>query len=82
MIPGSQNREDVTLAPPKASTALTSLVVFVVDFVTRGLFIPNNLERDEATRIEPADKDQLGDSFANVSPLREFAGVEVVEGVY
>ena len=54
----------------------------VVDFVTRGLFIPNNLERDEATRIEPADKDQLGDSFANVSPLREFAGVEVVEGVY
>jgi len=54
----------------------------VVDFVTRGLFIPNNLERDEAARIEPADKDQLGDSFANVSPLQKFAGVAVVEGVY
>jgi hypothetical protein len=35
MIPGSQNREDVTLAPPKASTALTSLVVFVVDRADR-----------------------------------------------
>jgi hypothetical protein len=35
MIPGSQNGEDVTFASPKASTALTSFVVFVVDRAKR-----------------------------------------------
>ncbi|MEV6904639.1 AMP-binding protein [Amycolatopsis sp. NPDC051372] len=53
-----------------------------IDFVTRGLFVPNNLERDEATRTPALDADQIGDSFADVAPVAEFGGTAVVEGVY
>uniref|UniRef100_A0AAU2JSB0 Phenazine antibiotic biosynthesis protein n=1 Tax=Streptomyces sp. NBC_00049 TaxID=2903617 RepID=A0AAU2JSB0_9ACTN len=41
----------------------------VMHHVSKSLLMPNNLERDFATRIRPIDPDQIGDSVADVSPV-------------
>lgn len=53
----------------------------VMHHVSKSFLLPNNLERDRATRIEPLPG-QLGDSVADVSPVAEFDDEIVVEGVY
>jgi phenylacetate-coenzyme A ligase PaaK-like adenylate-forming protein len=53
----------------------------VMHHVSKSFLLPNNLERDMATRIEPPEG-QVGDSVADVTPVPRFAGEEVIEGVY
>jgi len=53
----------------------------VVNHVSKSFFLPNNAERDIATRIEPVSE-QIGDSIADVHPLQNFGGTAVIEGVY
>ncbi|HWE91828.1 MAG TPA: AMP-binding protein [Pseudonocardiaceae bacterium] len=53
----------------------------VMNHVSRSALLPNNLERDNATRIEgPAG--QVGDSVADVTPVATFDNEAVIEGVY
>lgn len=54
----------------------------VVNHVSKALLLPNNAERDEVTRIEPVDPNQIGDSIADIAPLVSFKGQKVIEGVY
>jgi acyl-coenzyme A synthetase/AMP-(fatty) acid ligase len=49
--------------------------------VSKSLLLPNNLERDFATRIEPLPG-QVGDSVADIAPVAEFENQAVIEGVY
>jgi len=49
--------------------------------ISRSFFLPSNLERDVATRIEPLPG-QVGDSLADVAPVERFGGRPVIEGVY
>lgn len=53
----------------------------VMNHISRGMFIPNNLERDTAIRM-PGPAGQVGDSVSDVSPVATFGGEPVVEGVY
>ncbi len=53
----------------------------VMHHVSKSMFLPNNLERDHATRIRPM-AGQVGDSVADVSPVAEFDDEAVIEGVY
>ncbi|HEY6762770.1 MAG TPA: hypothetical protein VI318_24930 [Baekduia sp.] len=53
----------------------------VMHHVSRSFLLPNNLERDMATRIEPP-VGQAGDSVADVTPVARFGGEVVIEGVY
>jgi hypothetical protein len=53
----------------------------VMNHVSRSFLLPNNLERDMATRIPPPE-DQVGDSVADVTPVVQFEGETVIEGVY
>ncbi|MER5861991.1 AMP-binding protein [Kitasatospora sp. NPDC002040] len=53
----------------------------VMHYVGKSLFLPNNLERDYATRIQPVEG-QIGDSIADVAPVKEFDNETVIEGVY
>jgi len=53
----------------------------VMNHVSRAAFLPNNLERDEATRVEPLPG-QAGDAVADVAPLARFGDADVIEGVY
>jgi phenylacetate-coenzyme A ligase PaaK-like adenylate-forming protein len=53
----------------------------VVSHLSRSFLLPNNDERDMATRVA-APEGQIGDSFADISPLQEFGGAKVIEGVY
>ena len=53
----------------------------IVHHVSRSFFLPNNAERDFATRIAPA-RHQIGDSVADIAPMPAFKGAAVVEGVY
>lgn len=53
----------------------------VMNHVSKSLLLPNNLERDFATRIEPLPG-QVGDSVADVAPVQEFDDQAVIEGVY
>lgn len=53
----------------------------VTHHVSKALFLPNNLERDIATRIKPK-ANQVGDSVANIAPVQVFENEEVFEGVY
>jgi hypothetical protein len=53
----------------------------VMHHVSKSFLLPNNVERDMATRIEPPGG-QVGDSVADVTPVTRFDGEEVVEGVY
>ncbi|MBW0014321.1 phenazine antibiotic biosynthesis protein [Mycobacterium sp.] len=53
----------------------------VMNHVSKGMFIPNNLERDLAVRM-PGPAGQLSDSVSQVRPVTTFEGEAVVEGVY
>jgi hypothetical protein len=53
----------------------------VMNHVSKSFLLPNNLERDMATRIRPPDG-QVGDSVADVTPVRQFDNETVIEGVY
>ena len=53
----------------------------VMNHVSRGMFIPNNLERDTAIRL-PGPDGQVGDSVSEVAPVAVFDGEPVIEGVY
>jgi phenylacetate-coenzyme A ligase PaaK-like adenylate-forming protein len=53
----------------------------VMHHVSKSFLLPNNLERDEATRVRPPEG-QIGDSVADVTPVSDFEGETVIEGVY
>jgi phenylacetate-coenzyme A ligase PaaK-like adenylate-forming protein len=53
----------------------------VMNHVSKSFLLPNNLERDMATRIRPLEG-QVGDSVADVMPVQRFDGEAVIEGVY
>ncbi|MGH3830181.1 MAG: phenazine antibiotic biosynthesis protein [Pseudonocardiaceae bacterium] len=53
----------------------------VMHHVSKSFLLPNNLERDLATRIEPM-AGQVGDSVADIAPVAQFEGADVIEGVY
>jgi phenylacetate-coenzyme A ligase PaaK-like adenylate-forming protein len=53
----------------------------VMNHVSKAFLLPNNLERDMATRVPPLDG-QAGDSVADVTPVERFGGEAVIEGVY
>ena len=53
----------------------------VMNHISKGMFIPNNLERDSAVRVAGRDG-QIGDSVTEVRPVETFDGEAVIEGVY
>jgi acyl-coenzyme A synthetase/AMP-(fatty) acid ligase len=53
----------------------------VMNHVSKSFLLPNNLERDMATRIRPLEG-QVGDSVADVTPVQRFDNEAVIEGVY
>jgi phenylacetate-coenzyme A ligase PaaK-like adenylate-forming protein len=53
----------------------------VMNHVSKNMLLPNNLERDLGTRVEPPPGG-VGDSVADVSPVQQFGNEVVVEGVY
>jgi hypothetical protein len=53
----------------------------VMNHISKGMFLPNNLERDSAIRI-PGPTGQVGDSLSEVRPVAAFDGEPVIEGVY
>lgn len=53
----------------------------VMNHISKGMFIPNNLERDSAIRM-PGPPGHVGHSIGEVHPVATFEGEAVVEGVY
>jgi hypothetical protein len=53
----------------------------VMNHISKGMFIPNNLERDTAIRM-PGPDGHIGDSVSEVAPVAVFGGEPVIEGVY
>lgn len=53
----------------------------VMHHISKGMFIPNNLERDSAIRV-PGPEGQVGDSLSEVRSVTTFEGEPVIEGVY
>jgi phenylacetate-coenzyme A ligase PaaK-like adenylate-forming protein len=53
----------------------------VMNHVSKSFLLPNNLERDMATRIRPLEG-EVGDSVADVKPVQRFENETVIEGVY
>jgi len=53
----------------------------VMNHISKGMFIPNNLERDTAIRM-PGPDGHIGDSVSEVAPVAVFDGEPVIEGVY
>ncbi len=53
----------------------------VMNHISKGMFIPNNLERDLAVRM-PGPAGELSDSVSAVRPVSIFEGEAVIEGVY
>jgi hypothetical protein len=53
----------------------------VMNHISKGTFIPNNLERDTAIRM-PGPQGQIGDSVSEVAPVATFEGESAIEGVY
>ncbi len=53
----------------------------VMHHISKGMFLPNNLERDSAVRM-PGPEGQVGDSLSEVKPVAAFEGEPVIEGVY
>jgi acyl-CoA synthetase (AMP-forming)/AMP-acid ligase II len=53
----------------------------VMNHISKGMFIPNNLERDTAIRL-PGPDGHVGDSIGEVAPVAVFGGEPVIEGVY
>ncbi|WP_109509678.1 AMP-binding protein [Nocardioides speluncae] len=53
----------------------------VMNHISKGMFLPNNLERDTAIRV-PGPPGQVGDSVTEIAPVAAFEGEPVIEGVY
>ncbi|MFJ8487624.1 phenazine antibiotic biosynthesis protein [Streptomyces sp. NPDC094038] len=53
----------------------------LMNHVSKGAFLPNNLERDTAIRMKPP-AGRIGDSVADVMPVHTFEDELVIEGVY
>ena len=53
----------------------------VMHHISRSFLLPNNLERDEATRIPPLPG-AFGVAVADVTPVAVFDQTKVIEGVY
>jgi phenylacetate-coenzyme A ligase PaaK-like adenylate-forming protein len=53
----------------------------VISHVSKSFLLPNNLERDLATRVAPPGG-HAGDSVADLAPVPTFENETVVEGVY
>jgi phenylacetate-coenzyme A ligase PaaK-like adenylate-forming protein len=53
----------------------------IMNHISKGMFLPNNLERDSAIRL-PGPENQVGDSLSEVRPVATFEGEPVIEGVY
>lgn len=53
----------------------------VASHVSRSFLLPNNGERDSATRVEPR-AGAVGHSVADVAPMAQFDDEPVIEGVY
>jgi hypothetical protein len=53
----------------------------IMNHISKGMFLPNNLERDSAIRL-PGPDGQVGDSVSEVRPVAAFEGEPVIEGVY
>ncbi|MDI5963478.1 phenazine antibiotic biosynthesis protein [Streptantibioticus silvisoli] len=53
----------------------------VMSHVSKGVFLPNNLERDSAIRVR-GPEGQFGDSVADPRPVEKFGGERVIEGIY
>jgi len=53
----------------------------VMNHISKGMFIPNNLERDTAIRMQ-GPNGHVGDSVSEVAPVAVFDGEPVIEGVY
>ncbi|WP_431045434.1 AMP-binding protein [Streptomyces sp. P1-3] len=54
----------------------------VMNHVSKGFLLPNNLERDTAIRSQPPDGTTATDSVSTVKPLETFGDQRVIEGVY
>jgi phenylacetate-coenzyme A ligase PaaK-like adenylate-forming protein len=52
-----------------------------MNHVSKGMFLPNNLERDTVIRV-PGLPGQIGDSVSSPAPMDAFEGETVVEGIY
>ncbi len=52
-----------------------------MNHISKGMFIPNNLERDSAIRLR-GHEGQIGDSVSDIAPVATFEGEAVIEGVY
>jgi hypothetical protein len=52
-----------------------------MNHISKGMFVPNNLERDTAIRT-PGPAGHVGDSVSEVAPVAVFGGEPVIEGVY
>ncbi|MFJ5223299.1 phenazine antibiotic biosynthesis protein [Streptomyces sp. NPDC088400] len=53
----------------------------VMNHISKGMLLPNNLERDTAIRMRPPEG-QFGDSVTEVGPVASFDDEVVIEGVY
>ena len=53
----------------------------LMNHLSKGMFLPNNLERDSAIRL-PGPEGQVGDSLSEVRPVAAFEGEPIIEGVY
>lgn len=53
----------------------------VAHHLSRSFLLPNNLERDLATRVAPPEGG-FGDSVADIAPVATFESEQVIEGVY
>jgi hypothetical protein len=53
----------------------------VMHHISKGMFLPNNLERDTALRLV-GPVGQVGDSISEVTPVETHDGEAVIEGVY
>ena len=53
----------------------------VMNHISKGMFIPNNLERDTAIRMQ-GPGGHVGDSVSEVAPVAVFGGQPIIEGVY
>jgi phenylacetate-coenzyme A ligase PaaK-like adenylate-forming protein len=53
----------------------------VMTHISKGMFVPNNLERDTAIRV-PGLPGQIGDSVSAPEPVDTFRGKVVTEGIY
>ncbi|HET6736319.1 AMP-binding protein [Mycobacterium sp.] len=65
----------------KEPVALGERGQVVMNHVSKSFLLPNNLERDMATRIQAPDG-AVGDSIADVGPVVAFDNETVIEGVY